>query len=338
MDLYRFIRPLLFALSPELAHSATLAGLKLAHRVGLLPNASTPKSSPIELLSLKFPNRLGLAAGLDKNGTCIDAFEALGFGFVEVGTVTPRAQSGNPKPRLFRLIEDQALINRMGFPNDGMHAVCERLRRRRSDRVCGVNIGKNATTSTDEAANDYVDCLNLAYPFADYVAVNISSPNTAELRRLQRGELLRSLLAKLLEARSVLARQHGCHVPLLLKLTADLDDVELEDAARISLASGVEGIIATNTTVWRDNLKDLHQHEEGGLSGVPLFTRALHAVQCIRAAVGSSFAVIGVGGIDSADDALAMRAAGADLVQIYTGLVYRGPVLITEILKSLTSV
>jgi len=333
-DLYRLARPLLFALPPEVAHALTLAGLSGAHRLGLLSNipAAQP-SAPIVLMGLQFHNRLGVAAGLDKNGACIDSLGALGFGFVEVGTVTPQPQEGNARPRLFRLVSERALINRMGFPNRGVQALCVRLRARTYRGVCGVNIGKNASTPLDDAWHDYVDCLTAVYPYADYVAVNISSPNTAELRRLQHGELLRELLAKLLDARVDLARSHDRHVPLLVKLTADLDETELASAARISMACGIDGLIATNTTVQRDGFQCVARMEEGGLSGALLLQRAVRAVQCLRAEVGAGFPLIGVGGIESADDAVAMRAAGADLVQVYTGLVYRGPALVREILQ-----
>jgi dihydroorotate dehydrogenase len=285
-------------------------------------------------MGLTFPNRLGLAAGLDKNAVCVDALGALGFGFIEVGTVTPKPQRGNIKPRLFRLTEDRALVNRMGFPNEGVEMICARLRKWRygnANGICGVNIGKNAATQLADAASDYVSALTAVYPVADYVAINISSPNTLELRRLQRGELLRSLLSALQATRSVLVREFGRNVPLLVKLAADLEDSELIDAVQVSVACGVDGIIATNTTVRREGITHRNR-EEGGLSGAPLLRRALHAVQCIRAEAGSDFPIIGVGGIDSAEAANAMRSAGADLLQVYTGFVYRGPKLIQEVL------
>jgi dihydroorotate dehydrogenase len=225
----------------------------------------------------------------------------------------------------------------MGFPNDGLVKVCARLKQRRFDGICGVSIGKNAITPLHDAESDYLACLTAVYPYADYVAVNVSSPNTAELRRLQHGDLLKSLLTVLLEARDALMHQSGHHLPILVKFSADLDDRELVDAAQTSVACGVDGIIATNTTVQRDGLAR-SSLEEGGLSGAPLLSRAVHAVQCVRAEVGSTFPIIGVGGIHSAADAMAMRAAGADLLQIYTGLIYRGPQLIHEILASRANV
>jgi dihydroorotate dehydrogenase len=334
LDLYRYLRPLLFALPPEAAHAVTLAALNTAHHLGLLsPLAMRQSSVPVSLMGLSFPNRLGVAAGLDKGATCIDALGALGFGFVEVGTVTPKPQEGNARPRLLRLIDDQALINRMGFPNDGAQIVCERLRKRRYLGICGVTIGKNAATPLHDAASDYVACLASVYPCADYVAINVSSPNTVELRRLQQGDMLKSLLIALLEARVGLLRETKRTVPILIKLTADLEVDELASAAQISIACGIDGVIASNTTVRREGLK-YSGREGGGLSGAPLLPRAIQAVQCIRAEVGSSFPIIGVGGIDSADDAMAMRVAGADLLQVYTGLVYRGPALVREIIQA----
>ena len=327
---YRLTRRLLFLLPPEAAHAIALQSLKAAHRLHLLPPLPAV-SAPVALMGLRFPNRLGLAAGFDKNGAYIDALGALGFGFIEVGTVTLRPQSGNVRPRLFRLREDRALINRMGFPNDGAAIVCERLARRRYRGVCGVNIGKNAATSLDDAANDYVECLRTVHRHADYVAVNISSPNTLELRSLQQKARLSALLTALLESRALLAREHGRCAPLLVKLTADFGEDELASAARTALECGVDGLILVNTTVRREGLRSARQGEVGGLSGVPLFEKAKRAVQCVRAEVGASIPIIGVGGIASADDAALLRAAGADLIQIYTGLVYRGPALTREI-------
>jgi dihydroorotate dehydrogenase len=338
LDIYRYIRPLLFALPAEAAHAATLSALKSAHQLGLLSVLGKQQlSTPVSLMGLQFRNRLGLAAGLDKSATCIDALGALGFGFIEIGTVTPRPQAGNARPRLFRLSDDHALINRMGFPNDGVVAVVARLRKRRYDGVCGVSIGKNAATRLQDAASDYVACLAAVYSCADYVAVNVSSPNTSELRRLQHGDSLKLLLTVLLEARAALVRESGRHVAILVKLSADLVGDELVDAAKISLAYGIDGIIATNTSVHREGLAHVGM-EEGGLSGAPLIKSAVRAVQCIRAEVGSKFPIVGVGGIDSAERAMAMRAAGADLLQIYTGLIYRGPRLIREILASRANV
>jgi dihydroorotate dehydrogenase len=330
--MYQLIRPLLFALPPEAAHAVTFAGLRWAHRCHLL-SSSTPSVEPVSLMGLQFANRLGLAAGLDKNAMCVDALGALGFGFVEIGTVTPLPQAGNPKPRLFRLVSDRALINRMGFPNEGIKVVCERLSHRQYRGICGVNIGKGVATSLENAAVDYEACLRAVYPYADYVAINISSPNTKDLRQLQTGERLAALLNAMVSVRSELVQAHGRSVPLLVKFTADMEEADLIDAARTVVANGIDGIIATNTTIQRQGLKSSIQ-EAGGLSGVPLFNRAISAVRCIRATVGKGYPIIGVGGIATAQDAITMCAAGADLVQIYTGLIYRGPALVTEILQS----
>jgi dihydroorotate dehydrogenase len=335
--MYRLLRPLLFSLPPEAAHAITLTALSTAARLRAVPSYAVD-CRPVSLFGLNFPNRLGVAAGLDKNGACIDGLGKLGFGFVEVGTVTPRPQPGNAKPRLFRLIEDRALINRMGFPNEGVQIVCERLRRRRFAGVCGVNIGKNADTPLEDAARDYVDCLTAVYDCADYVAINVSSPNTAGLRSLQSGDSLRGLLDAVVATRTLLERERGRHMPILVKLAADLSDADLIEATRAAVASGIDGIIATNTTLSRDGLRSNDAAQSGGLSGAPLLQRALHAVQCIRAEAGERLPIVGVGGIGSADDAIAMRSAGADLLQVYTGLIYRGPGLIREILASSASV
>jgi dihydroorotate dehydrogenase len=335
-DLYPLVRPLLFALPPELAHGATLAALRLAHRLGLLSALQGAQdSASVTLMGLKFPNRLGIAAGLDKNGTAVDALGALGFGFIEVGTVTPRPQRGNPRPRLFRLKRDGALINRMGFPNEGAIAMRDSLHRRSYLGICGINIGKNAGRPLDEAASVYVSCVETLYEFADYFAVNISSPNTAELRQLQRPDRLQALIDSLLDARLRQQRIHGRFVPMLVKLTADLDADDLILAARIAQQGGIDGLIVSNTTVAREGLRDPKQREEGGLSGAPLLSRALDAVRNTRGEVGASYPVVGVGGIASAADGHAMRAAGADLVQIYTGLIYRGPALVNELRSAL---
>lgn len=333
-DPYSLVRPILFALPPEAAHSVTLSMLRVAHRTGLLTAMrKVPIALPVTLMGLTFPNRLGIAAGLDKSATCIDALGALGFGFIEVGTVTPRPQVGNRRPRLFRLTEDCALINRMGFPNDGAVAIRSRLRRRKYAGVCGVNIGKNAERPLSEAASDYVSCLELLYADADYFAVNISSPNTFELRQLQQADRLRQLVDALLEARYRQQRLCERHVPILVKLASDLGSGDLALAARIVKEGGIDGLIASNTTLSRDDVLDSRRTEVGGLSGAPLLDRALSAARCIRAEVGGGYPIIGVGGIDSAGDAQAMRAAGADLLQIYSGLVYRGPALVSEILS-----
>ncbi|MGB6451227.1 MAG: quinone-dependent dihydroorotate dehydrogenase [Steroidobacteraceae bacterium] len=335
--MYSALRPLLFRLDAERAHRWTLKLLSAAHQLGVLqlalPNAgSGPGSGAVELMGLTFPNRVGLAAGYDKNAACVDALGTLGFGFIEVGTVTPKPQPGNARPRIFRIREAQAVVNRMGFPNEGVAALCAHLRLRRFRGVCGVNIGKNAATPLEQAEADYIACLRAVYPYADYVAVNVSSPNTAGLRELEREARLAPLLESLLETRSQLTQEHGRRVPLLVKLSPDLSDEELAATAAVIGKLKLEGVIATNTTIRRPSVADLpHAREAGGLSGAPLLELTMAAVRRLRTELGAEVPIIGVGGIGSAADALQMRAAGADLVQVYTGLVYRGPRLVREL-------
>ena len=328
--MYRALRPLLFRLDPERAHALTLGLLDLARRLQLLrPYGEAGAAQSVRLMGLTFPNRVGLAAGLDKNAACIDALGALGFGFVEVGTVTPRPQAGNPRPRIFRILEADAIVNAMGFPNEGVDAACARLRARRFAGVCGVNIGKNATTPLAEAAADYTHCLRAVYPWADYVAINVSSPNTPGLRQLQAEEHLTPLLETLLGARSQLAAQTGRRVPLLVKLSPDLTDADLEGLVAVVRALGIDGVIATNTTVQRPGLAAVPDAARpGGLSGPPLHTLATSVVRRLRARLPAGLPIIGVGGICSLDSARGMLEAGADLIQIYTGLIYRGPGLV----------
>ena len=330
--MYGALQPLLMRLDPERAHALTLDLLRVAERLRLLPQPRASGSS-IERMGLEFANRVGLAAGFDKNAVCIDALGRLGFGFIEVGTVTPRPQPGNSRPRVFRLREARSVVNRMGFPNEGVEALTAHLARRRWRGVCGVNIGKNATTPLDEAGADYAACLKAVYARADYVALNISSPNTAHLRELQQEARLTPLLESLLELRGRLATEHGGrHVPLLVKLSPDLSDEDLTATARIIATLGIEGVIATNTTTRRPNLEgDASAGEQGGLSGTPLLELSLGAVRRLRAELGARPVIIGVGGIDSVAAARAMLAAGADLIQVYTGLVYRGPRLVREL-------
>lgn len=331
--MYALARALLFALDAERAHGLTLAGLRVSHRLGLLGLAGAPPPVPaVQLMGLSFANRVGLAAGFDKNATCIDAMGALGFGFVEVGTLTPRAQQGNPRPRVFRLPQARAVINAMGFPNEGVAAAVVRLRRRRYGGVCGVNIGKNAATPLEQATGDYVTALQAVYEYADYVAVNISSPNTQGLRQLQQGGQLRPLLLALLATRAELAERVGWRVPLLVKLSPDLAVDELAGTAQVIGELQLDGVIATNTTLDRTLVAGLPDAQRpGGLSGAPLRERAVAVVRELRALLGPTMPLIGVGGISSAADAAAMLAAGADLIQVYTGLIYRGPALVREL-------
>jgi dihydroorotate dehydrogenase len=332
--MFRALQPLLLRLDAERAHALTLTLLNVAQQLGVLQWAlPRPVSRPLELMGLKFPNRIGLAAGFDKNATCIDALGTLGFGFIELGTVTPEPQPGNPRPRIFRLPEAQAVINRMGFPNEGVAALTARLRMRRFAGICGVNIGKNAATPLERASRDYTVCLRAVYPFADYVAVNVSSPNTAGLRELQREAQLRPLLEGLLETRARLEAEHGRRLPLLVKLSPDLTDGELSSSAGVIRALRIDGVIATNTTMSRPpGVAGLPRAgEAGGLSGPPLLALAAATVRRLRAELGAGVVIVGVGGIHSAESAREMFAAGADLLELYTGLVYRGPRLVREL-------
>ncbi|MCJ7799743.1 MAG: quinone-dependent dihydroorotate dehydrogenase, partial [Polaromonas sp.] len=295
-------------------------------------------SDPIELAGLKFPNRVGLAAGLDKNARCIDGLAAMGFGFVEVGTVTPKAQPGNPKPRMFRLPEANALINRLGFNNDGLDAFLANVQKSsvrkpgaRNALLLGLNIGKNATTPIENAVDDYLVCLDGVYPHADYVTVNISSPNTKNLRALQSDEALDALLGRIAERREVLASRHGKRVPIFVKIAPDLDEAQVEVIAATLQRHAMDGVVATNTTLSRDAVKgQRHAEEAGGLSGAPVLAASNRVISQLRAALGPGFPIIGVGGVMSGLDAVSKITAGADVVQIYTGIIYKGPALVTE--------
>lgn len=335
--MYAALRRALFLLPPETAHAVALAGLRARARVLRIPDP--PRVAPVTVMGLQFPNRVGLAAGFDKDGGCIDGLGSLGFGFVEVGTVTPRPQPGNPGPRLFRLPAQRALINRMGFNNAGVEAMVERLSRRKYGGIVGVNIGKNLDTPVAEAERDYLTCLERVYPFADYIAVNLSSPNTPGLRELQFGAYLESLLDALGERRRVLAQRWGKTVPLAVKIAPDLDDAELGEIGRILVAKGVDAVIATNTTVSREGVAGVrHSMEAGGLSGAPLFARSTRVVRYLASEFGAQLPVIAVGGITCGDDARAKLAAGAVLVQLYTGFIYRGPALVGEVLATTEAV
>ncbi|HEV7717035.1 MAG TPA: quinone-dependent dihydroorotate dehydrogenase [Steroidobacteraceae bacterium] len=333
--MYRLLRPLLFRLDPERAQSVALAALSVRHRLGLARDRA-PGTGAVELFGLRFTNRIGLAAGFDKSARHIDALGELGFGFIEVGTVTPRAQPGNPAPNLFRLVEDGALINRMGFNNEGVEQVARRLEARRYRGICGVNIGKNADTPIEQSSRDYVECLRAVYGTADYVTVNISSPNTRGLRSLQGAAELPALLAELSEAREQLQSSHaGKRLPLLLKLSPDLSAADLDRIAPQLLASAFDGVLATNTTIGRPAfLRSRFAAEEGGLSGRPLQPLSLATIAGLRARLGAQYPIIGIGGISSVAHAQAAIGAGADLLQVYTGLVYEGPGLIKRLRRS----
>jgi dihydroorotate dehydrogenase len=333
---YALTRPFLFGLDAEHAHEVTLAAIASLQNTPAQCLWSQPRvDDPVTLAGLTFPNRIGLAAGLDKNGRCIDGFGAMGFGFIEVGTVTPKAQPGNPKPRMFRLPQANALINRLGFNNDGLDAFIANVKRATSFRarggVLGLNIGKNAATPIENAVDDYLLGLAGVYAHADYVTVNISSPNTKNLRALQSDEALDALLGRLQQRRAELAREHGRQVPMFLKIAPDLDEDQVALIAATLKRHGLDGVVATNTTIARDAVQGLpHAGETGGLSGAPVFAPSNRVIAQLRSALGAGFPIIGVGGVMSGADARAKMAAGADLVQIYTGLIYKGPALVAE--------
>lgn len=335
--LYSLIRPLLFQLDPETAHSVAAAWLNRIEKLGLARLlAGDVPVMPRSVMGLTFPNPLGLAAGMDKNGEHTDALGALGFGHIEVGTVTPRPQRGNPRPRLFRIPQAEAIINRMGFNNDGVDRLVENIRRRRRQDVLGISIGKSADTPIEDAIGDYVYCMRKVYEHAGYIAANISSPNTKDLRALQHGSELDRLLAALKAEQRALANAQGRYVPLAAKIAPDLEPEQIGTIADRLNQHEIDAVIATNTTVARDRVQGLpHADEAGGLSGAPLTRRATEVIRQLRATLKDSIPIIGVGGIMSARDAQEKLDAGAVLLQIYTGLIYKGPGLVTEILRGL---
>jgi len=333
--LYSFVRPFLFSLDAENAHNLTLPMLKRAVAMGMGKMLVHPKSDPRQVMGITFPNPVGLAAGLDKDGRYIDALAALGFGSIEIGTVTPRAQAGNPKPRMFRLPQANAIINRMGFNNGGVDAFISNVEHSQffQDRqgVLGLNIGKNADTPIEKAADDYLHCLEKVYPYASYVTVNISSPNTKNLRQLQGANELDELLAKLKNSQQRLADRHKRYVPLALKIAPDIDAEQIKLIADNLLRHRIDAVIATNTTLSRDAVTGLNfSNEAGGLSGAPVFELSNTVIRGLKAELGDAIPIIGVGGILSGKDAQTKVAAGAALVQIYSGLIYQGPALIHE--------
>ena len=336
--MYGLLRPVLFGLDPERAHAIGLRGLDVLQRTGLGGVlGARPRPFPTRLLGLTFPNPVGLAAGLDKNGEHIDALFGLGFGFVEIGTITPRPQPGNPAPRMFRLPRHRALINRLGFNNDGVDALVRNVERaQRRGGLLGINIGKNKDTPNEEAERDYLHCLERVYPLADYITVNISSPNTAGLRELQEEQALRRLVATLREAQERLGSQHGKRVPMLVKIAPDLSDDDVHACARVLGDLQVDGVIATNTTVSRISVQeDPLSRETGGLSGEPLMNKSTAVLRMLRTRLPEAIPLVGVGGILSGADAVKKMAAGASLVQVYTGLIYRGPGLIGECVEAI---
>ena len=338
---YAFARAFLFGLDPERAHELTLDSIaRLQNTPAQCLWSQTRLNDPVTVAGLKFPNRIGLAAGLDKNGRCIDGLGAMGFGFIEVGTVTPKAQPGNPKPRMFRLTQATALINRLGFNNEGLDAFLANVKRAHSFRakggILGLNIGKNAATPIEQAADDYLIGLAGVYPHADYVTVNISSPNTKNLRALQSDEALDALLLSLQERKLKLEQEHRRKVPMFVKIAPDLDEAQVGVIAATLKKNGIDGVIATNTTIARDAVQGLpHAEETGGLSGAPVFEASNRVIRQLRDALGSSYPIIGVGGVTSGPTARAKIEAGANLVQVYTGLIYRGSELVAEAARAL---
>lgn len=333
---YALLRALLFRLDAETSHNLSLSAMSALHRLHLLGLlAAKVPDAPVTVMGIRFANPLGLAAGLDKNGDHVDALGRLGFGFVELGTVTPRPQPGNPKPRLFRLVQKEAIINRMGFNNKGVAHLVQQVRKARYKGPIGINIGKNFDTPVERANDDYLSALREVYALASYVTVNVSSPNTPGLRSLQFGESLDSLLAAIKAEQGLLAKQHGRYVPIAIKIAPDMNDDEIRLVAASLLKHGLDAVIATNTTLDRDAVAgELHANEAGGLSGRPLTQKSTHVIKVLYSELGESLPIIGVGGISSAQDALDKLNAGAKLVQIYSGFIYQGPGLIGEVVEA----
>jgi dihydroorotate oxidase len=324
-----FINQLLLSLEPERAHHLALNALQIVEKTSLLRPPCHNNIKPIELMGLSFPNPIGLAAGLDKNGDYIDALAALGFGFIEIGTVTPKPQPGNPTPRLFRLPEKKAIINRMGFNNKGVDYLVKQVKKARYQGILGINIGKNADTAIEESLNDYLYCLKQVYPCASYITINISSPNTKDLRKLQHTQYLGALLHKLKNAQSSLTKQYHKYVPLVIKVAPDLNDYEITELAQAAKESVIDGIIATNTTI---DKSEVAEHplapQVGGLSGAPLFEKSNHILTKLLKALDNKLPVIASGGVMTSQDALYKLSLGASAVQLYTGMVYGGPALV----------
>ncbi|WP_263141685.1 quinone-dependent dihydroorotate dehydrogenase [Pseudomonas sp. RIT-PI-AD] len=336
--MYTLARNLLFKLSPETSHELSIDLIGAGGRLGLNGLLNRQPALPVEVMGLTFANPIGLAAGLDKNGDAIDGFAQLGFGFVEIGTVTPRAQPGNPKPRLFRLPEANAIINRMGFNNLGVDHLLERVRAARYRGVLGINIGKNFDTPVERAVDDYLVCLDKVYADASYVTVNVSSPNTPGLRDLQFGDSLKRLLAALRQHQEHLAKRHGKHVPLAIKIAPDMSDEETREVAAALLEAGMDAVIATNTTLGREGVEGLpHSEEAGGLSGAPVREKSTHRVRVLAAELGGRLPIIAAGGITEGAHAAEKIAAGASLVQVYSGFIYRGPALIREAVDAIAA-
>ena len=334
--MYSLIQKILFSLDPEVSHTVALTSLKILHKLGLLGLVrAVPNDDEIELMGIRFANRVGLAAGLDKNGDYIDALGALGFGFIEIGTITPVAQPGNNKPRLFRLVNENAIINRMGFNNKGVAYLVEQVKRSNYKGVLGINIGKNKVTPDDAALLDYERCMDLVYEYADYITVNISSPNTPGLRALQYGERFNDLLSGIKRKQTALAQKHGKYVPVAVKVAPDMSESEIDSFAECLLKFDIDGVIATNTTISRELVQESsYKDEPGGLSGMPLTEKSTAVVARLAQTLEGKIPVIGVGGIFTGADAKTKFKAGASLVQVYSGFIYRGPKLVKEVAEA----
>lgn len=333
--LYSLARPLLFSMAPERAHDLTLSLLKSAHKMRFIRQKIDAK--PVTCMGIEFPNPVGLAAGLDKNGAYIDALAALGFGFIEIGTITPRPQAGNPQPRLFRIPEAKAIINRMGFNNDGVDQLVENVKASKFKGILGINIGKNADTPVENAVDDYLICLEKVYNYASYITVNISSPNTKNLRSLQSGDALTELLDTLKQRQLELAEQYHHYVPLVLKVAPDLSREDIDFIAAQLITFKIDGLIVTNTTLSRDGVENLaFGNEAGGLSGAPVFEKSTACLRQFAEVLNGQIPLIGVGGITQGEHAVAKIEAGATLVQIYSGLIYTGPELVKQCVSAIT--
>lgn len=333
--LYSLARPLLFTLAPERAHELTLSMLDKAHKFGLMHQKVAHK--PVTCMGIEFPNPVGLAAGLDKNGAHIDALAALGFGFIEIGTITPRPQAGNPLPRLFRIPEAKAIINRMGFNNDGVDKLIENVKASKFRGILGINIGKNADTPVEDAVSDYLICLEKVYNYASYITVNISSPNTKNLRSLQSGDALTELLQTLKDRQLELAEQYNHYVPLALKVAPDLEPEDIRFISMQLIKFKIDGLIVTNTTLGREGVENLaNGNEAGGLSGAPVFEKSTKCLSQFAEILAGKIPLIGVGGIVSGEQAVAKQQAGASLVQVYSGLIYTGPTLVKDCIDAMT--
>lgn len=337
MNIYTLVKHLLFQFDAETAHDFTLKSLKIFEKIGILSLYPVPPvCQPRQVMGIVFPNPVGLAAGLDKNGLVIDGLATLGFGFIEVGTVTPRPQSGNPKPRLFRVIEGQGIVNRFGFNNLGVDNLIENVKASKYKGVLGINIGKNFDTSIENAVDDYLICIRKVYDYASYITVNISSPNTKNLRALQEKEALSDLLATLKLEQTKLTNQYGKYVPIALKIAPDLQFEQINEIADLLMKHEIDGVIATNTTLSREMVQGMNNADEtGGLSGAPVRDKSTLVIQQLSQRLQGALPIIGVGGIISSADAVEKIAAGADLVQVYSGLIYKGPKLVHDICRTL---